>query len=212
MIGVLTGTLIDRDDNLLTLLCGQVGYEVHCTQRACALGSSVGAVTDQTGPAIHLWTHLVVREDLMQLFGFVDRKERALFRELIRISGIGPKVALGLLSGMDADNLVAAIRRADSAALTKLPGIGKKTAERLVIEMQDRIKDWHSDTTLPGTAAGTESIKTTVSDHMGEAEAALISLGYKPTEASRMLTHIDGVESMSVEQIIRAALQSRVSS
>lgn len=197
---MLHGSIVDREDNQICIMVGGVGHEVLCTLNALSLAS--GSKTD-----LSLWTHLVVREDVLQLYGFADKKERALFRELIRISGIGPKVALAVLSGMDSDGLIRAIHQGDAAMLTKLPGIGKKTAERLVIEMRDRLEGWEtSSQTLLDTSNSDRP-----ADLSGEAEQALISLGYKPVEASRMLSSVKDTDGMGVEDMIRAALQSRLS-
>jgi Holliday junction DNA helicase RuvA len=195
---MLQGSIIDREDNQVTLLVGGVGHEVLCTLNALSLASA-------SKTELSLWTHLVVREDLLQLYGFADKEERALFRELIRISGIGPKVALAILSGMDCKGLIRAIRQGDAQMLTRLPGIGKKTAERLVIEMQGRLDDWQ-----PGElAAPLESGKEKTPDVAAEAEQALITLGYKPLEAAKMVAAVDA-SGLKVEDLIRSALQSRL--
>jgi len=198
MIGLLQGSVVDREDNQISLLVAGVGYEVLCTLNAM---SQVSASTDE----VRLWTHLIVREDVLQLYGFADKKERALFRELIRISGVGPKVALSILSGMDCSGLVRAIHQGDAAILTKIPGIGKKTAERLVIEMRDRVQGWEVSGDLPDHSGDAPS-----SDVGAEAEAALIALGYKPVEATKMISAVGDTASLSVEDIIRFALQSRL--
>lgn len=207
---MLKGSVVDREDNQLCIMAGGVGHEVLCTLNALSLASQF-KVMDGAGESdvseLCLWTHLVVREDVLQLYGFADKKERALFRELIRISGIGPKVALAVLSGMDADGLIRAINLGDAVMLTKLPGIGKKTAERLVVEMRDRLTDWETEPT-----AAPELPASRASDLAAEAEAALISLGYKPVEASRMIAAIKEPDDLSVEDLIRAALQSRLQS
>lgn len=197
MIGILQGSVVDREENQITLMVAGVGHEILCTLNALSLASS-------HKDNLSLWTHLVVREDILQLYGFADKKERALFRELIRISGIGPKVALAVLSGMDSDGLIRAIHHGDADMLTRLPGIGKKTAERLVVEMRDRLSDWEVTSDLP-LADQAEPSNT-----VAEAEHALIALGYKPAEAAKMLVNVKGSESLSVEDMIRAALQSRL--
>ena len=199
MIGFVAGKVIHREDTQLTVFSAGVGYEVNCTLNALSLTAG--------SESIELWTHLVVREDAQQLFGFADTTERTLFRELIRISGIGPKVALAILSGMDSPGLVSAIQSSDSQTLTKIPGIGKKTAERLVVEMKDRLDGMvHS---LPITDAepghaGAESL-------VDQAESALIALGYKPAEATRMISAVSSEESRSVEVLIREALRNKLS-
>lgn len=201
MIGMLQGTVIDREENQVTLLVAGVGHEVLCTLNALSLASA-------NKNELRLWTHLVVREDLLQLYGFADKEERALFRELIRISGIGPKVALAILSGMDSRGLIRAIQQGDSQMLTRLPGIGKKTAERLVVEMRGRLDDWQT------VGAGTQAVAGTTAarDAGAEAEQALISLGYKPLEAAKMIASIDLSGEPGVEELIRSALKTRLRS
>lgn len=200
---MLQGTVVDREENLICLMTAGVGHEVLCTLNALAsVSTSINASAE-----VRLWTHLVVREDILQLFGFADKKERTLFRELIRISGVGPKVALSILSGMDVSGLVRAINQGDAVILTKLPGIGKKTAERLVIEMSDRLVGWEVETDSSSMLVESEKI-----DLADEAEAALISLGYKPADAAKMLISVKSSDDMSVENLIRAALQSRLRS
>lgn len=198
---MLQGSVVDREDNQICMMVGGVGHEVLCTLNALSLASN--GKSD-----VCLWTHLVVREDVLQLYGFADKKERALFRELIRISGIGPKVALAVLSGMDSDGLIRAINHGDAAMLTKLPGIGKKTAERLVVEMRDRLQGWDVGLSESSPLGGSHQGRTT--DLAAEAEAALIALGYKPVEASRMLASVEDSDGLSVEELIRSALQSRL--
>lgn len=201
MIGFLSGQVIHREDTSLTLLVSGVGYEVICTLNALGL-------TNQTKDSVSIWTHLVVREDVQQLFGFADQKERFLFRELIRVSGIGPKVALAILSGMDVSGLVNAIRNEDSVQLTKIPGIGKKTAERLVIEMKDRVSNWPLGEDSVATVTGTPD--NTLPDVKVEIESALIALGYKPAESSRMVESLDIQPDETVETLIRRALRNKL--
>ena len=146
-----------------------------------------------------LHTHLVVREDAQLLFGFGTLEERELFRTLIKVNGVGPKLAITILSGIDAATFAGAVRNKDVKALVALPGVGKKTAERLIIEMQDR---------LPALEAGSSQkplIKPV--DHLADAETALINLGFKPQEASRALAGIEDV-SDSVENLIKQALKN----
>ena len=200
MIGFLAGKVVHREDTQLTLLCSDIGYEINCTLNALILAND--------SETLELWTHLVVREDAQQLFGFADLTERSLFRELIRISGIGPKVALAILSGMDSPGLVRAIQSEDSATLTKIPGIGKKTAERLVIEMKDRLGDMpEAESVVPGS----ESAATSQGSLIAEAESALIALGYKPAEAARMISSLDTDAAENTETLIRQALRNKLS-
>lgn len=196
MIGHIRGTLLDKSSHEVLVEAAGVGYEISLTMPAWfELGDS--------GSEVAIWTHLVVREDVQQLYGFRDRDERALFRELIRVSGIGPKVAQGILSGMDTGRLIAAIRDENIAALVKMPGVGKKTAERLVIELQDR---------LAGMGGGSLNAAESMLESKGnslldEAEQALLALGYRPADCKKMLANLsDSLDT--VEAIVRHALRS----
>jgi len=155
----------------------------------------------ECGETITLHTHMVVREDAQLLYGFFSPSERLMFRTLIKISGVGPKLALTILSGMSAEDFSRCILEGDSKALTQLPGVGKKTAERLVVELKDRIEKDDS-IKLPGATTPLEKHENPVND----AVSALISLGYKAQQASQMIRNMD-VEGKSTEEIIRAALQ-----
>ena len=150
-------------------------------------------------------THLVVRDDAHLLFGFATGAERTFFRSLLKVNGIGAKVALTILSGITVGGFARCVHDNDSASLTQLPGVGKKTAERLILEMRDRLSDWHTGPALTvGSTTGTLTEKV---DPASDAVRALIALGYKPQEASRMVHTIDS-KGLSSEQIIRRALQS----
>ena len=160
----------------------------------------------KVGEEIVIYTHLVVREDAQSLYGFIRESDRALFRTLIKVSGVGAKLALSLLSGITSHDFIKTIRSNDIATLTRIPGVGKKTAERLVIEMRDRLKELlpetevqTSATVIPDDALPPDAIKDAVS--------ALIALGFKPPEASRMVSRIDS-NGLASEEIIRQALQS----
>ncbi|MDC0000592.1 Holliday junction branch migration protein RuvA, partial [Porticoccaceae bacterium] len=144
-----------------------------------------------------------VREDVQQLYGFTELSERALFRHLIKVNGVGPKMALAILSGMSANEFSICVHNNDVATLVKLPGVGKKTAERLVIEMRDRVGD--IDTTAAASSALTKQ-----PDLAQEAESALIALGYKPQDAAKMISRAATDDITSAEQLIRAALKSMV--
>ncbi len=152
---------------------------------------------------VMLFTHMVVREDAQLLYAFATERERLLFRSLLKVNGVGAKLALTILSGSDVDAFARSVQEGDTASLTRLPGVGKKTAERLIVEMRDRLKEVSSamgiDTIvsdMPMTTAGAKS----------EAVEALVALGYKPNEADKMLRSFDS-EGMTTEQIIRQALQ-----
>ncbi|MFT4797925.1 MAG: Holliday junction DNA helicase RuvA [Candidatus Azotimanducaceae bacterium] len=192
MIGRIRGTLIAKTATELLIDVGGVGYEIDIP-----LTTFYGLGDLETTVVLH--THLVVREDAQLLFGFGTLDERTLFRNLIKVNGVGPKLAITILSGIDADTFANAVRSKDVKALVALPGVGKKTAERLIIEMQDR---------LPALEAGSKkpfAIKP--ADNLADAETALINLGFKPQEASRALGAIEDT-SDSVENLIKQALKN----
>lgn len=194
MIGRLQGILLEKQPPTILLDVQGVGYELEASM-------STFYNLPECGESIILHTHLVVREDAQLLYAFHSLSERLMFRNLIKISGVGPKLALTILSGMSAEDFTRCILEEDSKALTKLPGVGKKTAERLVIELKDRLEK-DSSTTLSGAPAKIERQSNPVND----AVSALISLGYKAQQASQMVRDLD-VEEKSTEEIIRAALQ-----
>jgi len=161
------------------------------------------------GGDVTLFTHLAIRDDAHVLFGFASESERTLFRTLLKVSGVGAKMALAILSGMSGEEFACCIRNDDTAALVRLPGIGKKTAERLIVEMRDRLDKLGdlgatSDKVVQ-TRDGMPSVSTPVSDALG----ALIALGYKPNDASQMVRLIN-CEGLASEEIIRLALQAMV--
>ena len=200
MISYLVGQLVEKSTPWLVIEVNGVGYDVQ---------ASLNTFTDlpALGAEIKLLTHFVVREDAQLLYGFADQSERQLFRTLIKINGVGPKLALAILSGMDAAAFSHCIIASDVASLTRLPGVGKKTAERLIVEMKDRLKEWHVD--LPAEQiGGVGSTSTSQSLILAEAETALIALGYKPVEASKSLAKLDFSEIDSSEAAIRAALKT----
>lgn len=150
---------------------------------------------------------MVVREDAQLLYAFADKRGRELFRELIRLNGVGPKLALALMSGMDVDELVMAVQHQDVTALVRVPGVGKKTAERLLIELRDRFKAWEA---APGSLPlVTGAPTTTAAKPSADAVSALISLGYKPQEASKAVSAVDEA-GLSSEELIRRALKGMV--
>ena len=159
-----------------------------------------------------LHTHLIVREDAQILCGFASEAERRLFRSLIKVNGVGAKLALAILSGMSADEFARSVQDNDAASLTRLPGVGKKTAERLIIEMRDRLSDWHSEA-AEGRVSAPFAARSS-SDASREAVSALVALGYKPQEASRMVSAVAAegdADAAGSEAIIRAALKAAVS-
>jgi Holliday junction DNA helicase RuvA len=197
MIGRLHGTLLEKQPPQLLLDVGGVGYEVSAPM-------TTFYELPETGSQVTLHTHLAVREDAHVLYGFLREQDRLLFRTLIKVSGVGPKLALAILSGMSADEFAGCVQSGDAAALTRLPGVGKKTAERLVIEMKDRLKDWQGVTLTTETA---EVGAAPASAALKDAISALVSLGYKPQEASRMVSQVEG-EGLASEELIRLALKA----
>ncbi len=197
MIGRLHGILLEKQPPQLLLNVGGVGYEISAPM-------TTFYELPETGNEITLHTHLAVREDAHVLYGFLREQDRLLFRTLIKVSGVGPKLALAILSGMSADEFVGCVQNGDSALLTRLPGVGKKTAERLVVELKDRLKDWQG-TTL--TAEISTSRTVSVSDALKDAISALVSLGYKPQEASRMVSQLES-DGLASEELIRLALKA----
>jgi Holliday junction DNA helicase RuvA len=197
MIGRLRGTLLEKKPPQILLDVNGVGYDVSAPM-------TTFYELPETGSEIILHTHLAVSEHAHVLYGFLRESDRTLFRTLVKVSGVGPKLALAILSGMTADEFVGCVKNEDSVALTRLPGVGKKTAERLVIEMKDRLKDWQ------GVAVSSEGVSQAMmpaADSVKDAISALVSLGYKPQEASRMVSQIE-CEGLVSEEIIRLALKS----
>jgi Holliday junction DNA helicase RuvA len=206
MIGQLTGVLIEKNPPELLLDVNGVGYELFAPMTTFYQLPDV----DQCKRVISLYTHLVVREDVQQLYGFYHRADRQLFRELIKVNGVGPKLALTILSGMDTLTFVQSIRHQDTALLTSLPGLGKKTAERLIIEMQDRLKNWSYQQAANEMNADATVVNMQLNETrqpLQDAQQALISLGYKPQQASQVLAAIQGHDELSCEQLIRTALK-----
>lgn len=202
MIGWLKGRILEKQAPHLLLDVNGVGYELQAPMTTFYALPGEGVV--------ELYTHLVVREDAQQLYAFADRDERSLFRSLIKVNGVGPKLALAILSSIDARHFVECVRHDDVNALVKIPGIGKKTAERLLIEMRDRLKGWHDEggAVLPGGER-----QPALSDGrqvVQEAESALIALGYKPQDAARMITAVKTEEPATAEVLIRAALKRMI--
>jgi Holliday junction DNA helicase RuvA len=189
MIGFLRGKLLRKQPPHLLIDVQGVGYEVEAPM-------STFYDLPEAGAEVTLFTHLTIREDAHVLFGFGSEAERRFFRSLIRVNGVGPKLALTILSGISVDGFIRCVQEDDTAALTRLPGIGKKTAERLVVEMRDRLDDVGGSSVTPGVAANPRD----------EALSALVSLGYKPQEAAQMLRAIKE-DGLSSEELIRRALQ-----
>ena len=205
MIGRLQGRLLARDEAVILVDVGGIAYEVE-----------VSAPTlyqlPETGHDLVLHTHFIVREDAHLLFGFLELAERNLFRLLIKANGIGPKLALGILSGLESQKLVAAIINGDVNALVKLPGVGRKTAERLVLELRDKVQQWQLQYGA-AHAAPVVAPKPKAADSWQEAESALISLGYKPQEAARAVAGAAAAlesdnKAVETSTLIRLSLQN----
>jgi Holliday junction DNA helicase RuvA len=197
MIARLAGTLMAKAPPLLLIDVAGVGYEVEAPL-------SVFYDLPEIGRPIVLLTHLQIKEDAHTLFGFASESQRSLFRQLLKISGIGAKLALTILSGTTGDDLARYVATGDTAALTRLPGIGKKTAERIIIELRDKLERF-----APAGDGGLSSGLPRPVDSASEAVSALAALGYKPHEAGRMVRAV-AKTGMSAEEIIRLALQSTI--
>ena len=201
MIGQIRGTLIARQAPEILVDVGGIGYEIQVPMTTLYQ-------LPELGQTVTLLTHFVVREDAQQLFGFAESADRRLFRELIKVSGVGPRLALTLLSGMDAADFARCLQRDDVAALVALPGVGRKTAERLLVEMRDKAGDW-LDELSPESAAQAETGKAGAQSHdqRAEAEQALVALGYKLTEAAKLIAAADAPPETPSEELIRLALR-----
>ena len=201
MIGRLRGTLAEKQPPHLLLDVNGVSYELEVPMTTLYRLPAVGE-------SVTLHTHLVVREDAHLLYGIFEKRERELFRELIRLNGVGPKLALALMSGLEVDELVRCVQAQDTAALVKVPGVGKKTAERLLVELKDRFKAWESIPSIAPLVVEPQ-LAQAVSSAENDAVSALISLGYKPQEASRAVAAVKE-DGMSSEDLIRRALRGMV--
>jgi Holliday junction DNA helicase RuvA len=193
VIGRIRGQLLAVEESIAIIDVNGVGYEVEVAESMLLTMTAVGQ-------PIELYTHLSVREDAHSLFGFTTAAERDLFRTLIKVSGVGPKLALALLSGMPAAEFARCVRDNDIARLVKLPGVGKKTAERLVVELKDRIARWVLDGSAPGSGAPPGSRE------LEEAKGALLALGYRASEADRALRG-DFEPGTATGDLIRLALR-----
>jgi len=201
MIGRLYGKIIEKQPPHLLLDVNGVGYEISASM-------STFYQLPELDKSIILYTHLIVREDAHILYGFYSQQERSFFRSLIKINGVGPKLALAILSGISGDEFVLAVQNDDITRLTRLPGIGKKTAERLIVEMRDKISDWFSSS-LAQTPDAPYQTSQPANNIIQEATSALISLGYKPVEASKMISKLDKTDKSS-EDLIKLALKNSI--
>ncbi|MBD9482086.1 Holliday junction branch migration protein RuvA [Pseudomonas sp. PDM14] len=201
MIGRLKGTLAEKQPPHLIVDVGGIGYELEVPMTTLYR-------LPPLGEPVTLHTHLVVREDAHLLYGFAEKRERELFRELIRLNGVGPKLALALMSGLEVDELVRCVQAGDTSTLVKVPGVGKKTAERLLVELKDRFKAWESMPSI-ATLVVEPRAGLAVSSAENDAVSALISLGFKPQEASKAVAAVQE-EGLSSEELIRRALKGMV--
>jgi len=210
VIGRLRGIIIEKQAPEVVIECQGVGYEVTLPM------TSIYALPELNAEAI-IYIHFVVREDAQLLYGFANKVERKLFRLLIKVNGVGPKLALAILSGMSADQFVSCVMHDDLSSIVKIPGVGKKTAERLLIEMRDRLKDWQMELHTPATDAQPISTNHSLSfingelpsNAKGDAINALVSLGYKQAQADKAVKAIFQTD-MSSEDLIRDALKSMI--
>lgn len=194
MIGRLRGIILEKQAPDIVLDVQGVGYEVAAPMSTFF---NLPAIDEE----VTLFTHLIVREDAQLLYGFATVRERLLFRSLLKVNGVGAKLALTILSGSDVDDFARSVQEGDAASLTRLPGVGKKTAERLIVEMRDRLKE------VSG-AMGLKPVESKAAKLAGakdEAAEALVSLGYKPSEADKMIRSLDS-EGLTTEDLIKLAL------
>ncbi|MDE1462355.1 Holliday junction branch migration protein RuvA [Spartinivicinus poritis] len=200
MIGRIKGVLLEKQPPHLLIDVQGVAYEVDAPM-------TTFYQLPETGQTVVLYTHFVVREDAQQLYGFAAKQERELFRVLIKVNGVGPKLALTILSGMSSDSFVRTVQDNDVASLVKLPGVGKKTAERLLVEMRDKLTSW-----LPIDSDSTTSVTEQViapENYLDDAISALVSLGYKPQQATKAIKALPD-QKLPSEELIRQALKAMV--
>ena len=197
MIGHLKGKIISKNPPEVLLEVGGIGYEILCPM-------STFYQLDKASEDTLLFTHLSIKEDAHTLFGFITKDEKSIFRELIRVNGVGPKVALAILSHLSVNALIECISNEDADLLAKTPGIGKKTALKLIVELQDRL----SKLELVGSPSSTNEFKQSGNPNSMQAIEALQSLGFKTKEANKMVSKISD-QSLSTEQLIRLALQNK---
>ena len=200
MIGRLRGIIIEKQPPKVLIEVGGVGYEVF-------MPMTCFYELPENGKEVIVLTHFAVREDAQVLYGFNHEQERELFRELIKVNGVGPKLALAILSGMSASQFISAVEQGEIKTLVKLPGVGTKTAERLIVEMKDRVKRFGEELANVNSTVETGSVKKSSNQIEGEAVSALIALGYKPQEASRIISKVIKPD-MDCETLIREALKS----
>ena len=200
MIGQIEGTIIEKNPPEILVEVAGITYEI-------LVPMSTLYQLPESGELVRLHTHFSVREDAQTLYGFFDAETKKMFRSLVRVNGVGPKMALGILSGMSVEDFVQAVRNNDSEAMVRMPGIGKKTAERLMIEMRDKMIEWGSDDNV-----GSDLSYQTKSSFTKDAEIAMINLGYKPQQAARAIAQALKVnpEINDSEELIRFSLKSMI--
>lgn len=197
MIGRIQGTLIHKIPPVVLIDVHGIGYEISVSMHTLY-------ELPCEGETATIFTHLIVREDAHTLYGFAELQERSLFKNLLKVNGVGPKSALAILSSCSVTHFQLCVEHEDIASLTKIPGIGRKTAERLIIEMRGNIADWGR--ALPVNSAKTTATSSFVPSARQDAISALVALGYKPMDASKVITHLD-VGDKSSELLIREALK-----
>jgi Holliday junction DNA helicase RuvA len=207
VIGFLRGRILDKQPPWLLLDVNGVGYEIEASMNTFYKLPEVGA-------ELGLHTHFVVREDAQLLYGFADQQEKQLFRSLIKVNGVGPKMALGILSGISAEAFIRTVHNEDTTALVRVPGVGKKTAERLIVEMKDRLNQLQLPTLteLELSSGNLPVAEAVATDYRAEAESALIALGYKPQQATRAIEQAAKAvgDGAATEDLIRQALKTMV--
>ena len=199
MIGYLRGKIIEKEPPILLLDVGGVGYQLEASMNTFYALSASKEVESKV--ALHV--HTVVREDAFLLYGFASKDERALFRALLKVNGVGPRVALAILSTLTASEFALCIQHDDSATLVRVPGIGKKTADRLLVEMRDRIPVMEV-----GVTQTTDSAPGSAGLAINDATSALIALGFRSTDASRAVRAVPDAPSLNSENLIRLALKA----
>jgi len=204
MIGRIKGELIEKTAPVLLVDVNGVGYEILCPMTTIY---DIGDI----GSRVLLHTQMIVREDAQLLYGFKTKFDRKYFQALIKINGVGPKMALAILSGMDAETLTYTVMNQDISMLTSIPGIGAKTAERLMVELKDKVESLAQEMPEGNSAGGTKSLSLNRSISLEESEAisALVSLGYKPKEAQKVIGSVKN-EAKDTEDMIRLALKSMI--
>ncbi|KDN10150.1 Holliday junction branch migration protein RuvA [Gilliamella sp. Imp1-1] len=200
MIGRLRGTIIEKQPPKVLIEVGGIGYDVF-------MPMTCFYELPENGLEVIVLTHFSVREDAQILYGFNQEQERELFRELIKVNGVGPKLALAILSGMSAAQFISAVEQGEIKTLVKLPGVGNKTAQRLIVEMKDRLKHFGEQSSNVSLVSDLDSVQKLANQIESEAVSALIALGYKPQEASRIISKVINPD-MDCETLIRKALKS----